>query len=92
MWINLLLIDKCSFKGADLPENIVGYWILTDDMNFNTGYPKAVLESVNLADFLYLTSENNVKSIAPTLTGKWAPIWNSVDKGEIRVIYPLYLT
>ena len=54
-------------------------------MNFNTGYPKATLETVNITDFLYLTSEKGVKSIAPTLTGKWAPIWNSEDKGEIRV-------
>ena len=87
MKISFLLSNvHISLIGSELPENIVGYWILTDDKNFNTGYPKAILESVNVTDFLYLTSENHVKSIAPTLTGKWAPIWNSVDKGEIRVI------
>ena len=54
-------------------------------MNFDTGFPKAKLSSVNLNDFQYLTKENNVKSVAQTLTGTWAPIWNIQDKGEIRV-------
>ena len=63
----------------------MGYWIFTDDMNFDTGFPKAKLSSVNLNDFQYLTKENNVKSVAQTLTGTWAPIWNIQDKGEIRV-------
>ena len=76
---------KCSFLDSDLPENIAGYWVFTNDQNFNTGYPKATLERVTLTDFEYWTSEENVKSRAPTLTGKWAPIWTKDDKGEIRV-------
>ena len=72
--------------GSDLPDDVAGYWIFTDDMNFNTGYPKAILESVNETDFLYLTSKQAVPSKVPTLTGNWAPIWNQDDKGEIRVI------
>ena len=72
-------------KGSDLPDDIAGYWIFTDDMNFNTGYPKAILESVNETDFLYLTNVSNVPSKVRTLTGNWAPIWNQEDKGEIRV-------
>ena len=71
--------------GSDLPEDISGYWIFTDDMNFNTGYPKATLKSINLSDFNYVTPGSNVKSIAPTLTGKWAPVWNSNETGGIRV-------
>ena len=80
---------NCLFIGSDLEEHIqqsiAGYWIFTDDMNFDTGNPKAKLKSVDPGDFLYLTSSNNVKSAAPTLTGKWAPIWHFADKGEIRV-------
>ena len=74
-------------SGFDLPENIVGYWIFTDDMNFNTGYPKAVLEHVSLDDFYF---DTDVKSIAQTLTGVWAPVWPD-DGGLIRVnIYCWY--
>ena len=80
-----LEIFKCLFLESDLPENIAGYWVFTDDQNFNTGYPKATLERVTLTDFEYWTSERNVKSKAPTLTGKWAPIWTEDDKGEIMV-------
>ena len=54
-------------------------------MNFNTGYPKATLESVNVTDFLFMTSKKNVPTKVQTLTGNWAPIWNQEDKGEIRV-------
>ena len=60
-----------------------GYWVFSDDMNFNTGYPKATLESVKLDDFSYAT--NNLESIVPTLTGKWAPIWPLKDSGTIKV-------
>ena len=73
------------FTGSDLPNDIAGYWIFTDDMNFNTGYPKATLESVNVTDFLFMTSKKNVPNKVQTLTGDWAPIWNQEDKGEIRV-------
>ena len=69
---------------------IAGYWVFTDDKNFNTGYPKAILERVNESDFLFLTSDKDVKSKAPTLTGQWAPIWNNDDKGEIRVSQDTY--
>ena len=54
-------------------------------MNFNTGYPKATLESVNVTDFLYMTSAQNVPTKVKTLTGNWAPIWDQEDRGEIRV-------
>ena len=80
---------NCLSTGLDLEEHIqqsiTGYWIFTDDMNFDTGHPRAKLKSVDASDFKYLTSSNNVKSAAPTLTGKWAPIWDFDDKGEIRV-------
>ena len=68
-----------------MSQDIAGYWIFTDDMNFDTGFPKAKLKSVQLGDFKYLTAANNVKSVAPTLTGKFAPIWDSSDKGKIKV-------
>ena len=69
------------FSGSDLPENIAGYWIFTDDLNFNTGYPKATLEHVNLDDFEF---DTDVKSIAQTLTGEWAPMWKDAG-GSIGV-------
>ena len=81
----LLSNNNLLSTGSDLPDDIAGYWIFTDDMNFNTGYPKAILESVNETDFLYLTNVSNVPSKVRTLTGNWAPIWNQEDKGEIRV-------
>ena len=81
-----LLNDKFHSTGSDLPDDIAGYWIFTDDINFNTGYPRAILESVNETDFLYVTSKQAVPSKVTTLTGNWAPIWNQDDKGEIRVI------
>ena len=67
----------------DIPDRVVGYWVFTDDSNFNTGYPKATLISANDEDFKYY--ENSLRSVAPTLTGKWAPIWHTNDRGEIQV-------
>ena len=89
--MNGVNISTCKFQifyvGSQLPKNMIGYWIFSDDMNFNTGYPKATLESVDITQFTYET--NNVKSIAPTMTGKWAPAWPSDKSGEIRVrIFP----
>ena len=67
----------------DIPDQVVGYWVFTDNSNFNTGYPRATLISVNDEDFKYY--ENSIRSVAPTMTGKWAPIWHTNDRGEIRV-------
>ena len=71
------------FLGSQLPEGILGYRVFSDDKNFNTGYPKAILESVRANDFSY--KEISRESISPTLTGKWAPVWPSNDGGLIRV-------
>ena len=79
----MYILPIYTTTGSDLPNTIAGYWVFTDDQNFNTGYPKAALVSVNIDDFHY--GKNGVKSIAPTLTGKWAPFWHSQDRGEIRV-------
>ena len=67
----------------DIPDRVVGYWVFTDNSNFNTGYPRATLISVNDKDFKY--DDNSLRSVAPTMTGKWAPIWHTNDRGEIRV-------
>ena len=67
----------------DIPDRVVGYWVFTDNLNFNTGYPRATLISVNDKDFKYY--DNSLRSVAPTMTGKWAPIWHTNDGGEIQV-------
>ena len=79
--------DRCIILGSDLPEDISAFWVFSDDQNFYTGYPKATLISVDIDDFVYGT--DGVKSIAPTLTGKWAPYWFSDTKGEIKVKKPM---
>ena len=80
--INMLLLI-ISIIGTELPDNIAGYWVFTDDLNFNTGYPKSSLISLDLEAFSY--DLGSIKSIAPSLTGTWAPLWNSDNKGEIWV-------
>ena len=57
--------------------------MFSDDQNFHTGYPKATLVSVNIDDFEY--GIDGVKTMVPTLTGKWAPYWFRDTKGEIKV-------
>ena len=57
--------------------------MFSDDGNFNTGFPKATLVTPFSDSFKYKIK--NVKSIAPTLTGKWAPYWESDTTGELRV-------